>query len=391
MDRQETQTVLAALKSSFQQHLDREHPAPRSEDTRMVDGHISSILRNPLFSHKPKRRISHPNHFDGHVESFSQLRYLMKRPMDHFKDEIAAGTATIESAKMCLITELQKALALPDEARRDALKSSEAVSIVLHWVWSLPEHGAGSFLLDSALFKRLAPFLNAGHEHLIWQWIKQLQMELGGELHGIKRRGVRYMQGAILLYFLESEVRYGLDLDSAINMFLRGVRGISSWSGVTEKDRHAVLERAGRYLTIHIMENSKSDPGISTRVNSLIDTADIWSSTAGVHRALLGLYCPKSANIDAAFDALKQLNIRWISRQGSKNRRDILRLSLMTAELFLSTGSEAKAIWVMAFLQEYFPTEIGYSDPHVSVEEEERQRQVEEESNLRLLETLAAS
>lgn len=135
VDKRDYERMLSALQASFQRRLDRDYPRVTSEERTTVDDHIQSILVNPLFSIKPKRQLTCRNHFYGHVESLSQLRYLMRQPMDHFKDEIAAGTATLGSAKTCLTAELQKALASPKESRRQSLKHSEAGSTVLNWLW----------------------------------------------------------------------------------------------------------------------------------------------------------------------------------------------------------------------------------------------------------------
>ncbi len=390
MNQRESQKLLSALKSSFQRHLDREHPRSVSMDGGTVDHHIHSILANPLFSVKPKRRASSANHFDGHVESLSQLRHLMKQPMDYFKDEISAGTATLGSAKTCLTAQLQKALASPKENRSKALRSSGAGAVVLNWLWSSPGAKSDFFLLDKAFIKSLMPFLNAeSHEKLIWYWIKRLQEKIENEPSTIKRPQARMMQAIILHYFLKSEVLYGAGLSSAMEVFFRGVVGIPSWSGISSNDAKAILEQAGRYMMLNIVQNPSSATAVLW--NSFIPSSDVWSSSPRLHKELLGLYFSEAANTALKF--IKEQNIYDIKNLNRSQRQDMFRLNLKAAELLLSQGLEVKAAWVMGFLQTHFAIEIGYSAQDMSSEacrlgKQQRQRH-SEECSLRLLDTLA--
>lgn len=388
MDNRESERMLSALKASFQHRLDRDYPRVTSEERTTIDDHIQSILVNPLFSIKPKRQITYQNHFHGHVKSLSQLRHLMRQPMDHFKDEIAAGTATLGSAKTCLTAELQKALASPKETRQ-SLRHSEAGSTVLNWLWSSSGTETGYFLLDQAFMKRLMPFLDAvSHEKLIWCWMQLLQKRIRNETSEIKCVQIRTMQSRILHYFLKSEILYGDGLNSAINIFLRGIVDISNWSGLYSSDVNAILERAGRYLMLDMIENPAA---ITTELwASFCQTTSVWSSSPRLYSELPALH--RSGSIKHALAFLTNLDTHEIARLNGNQRIDMTRLSLKTVELLLSQELGTKAEWVMRFLQSNFANEIGYMALYTSSETfrtRKEQLQIQsEESSLRLLDTL---
>lgn len=390
LDKRESERLLYALKASFQHRLDRDYPRVTSEERTTVDNHIQSILVNPLFSMKPKRQITYRNHFHGHVESLSQLRHLMRQPMDLFKDEIAAGTATLGSAKTCLTAELQKALASPKESRRQSLRYSDAGSTVLNWLWSSSGPETGFFLLDQSFLKRLMPFLDAGsHEKFIWRWMQLLQKKISNEISKVNRLQIRTMQSCILHYFLKSEILYGAGLNSAIRIFLRGIVDVSTWSGLSLGDINAIFERAGRYLMLNMIENQ---PSIATELwASFCETISIWSSSPRLHSELSSLH--RSGSIKNALAFLKNLEPAEIARLNRNQRMDMIRLSLKIVELLLSQELESKATWVMRFLQSNFANEIGYSALDTSSEKfRKRKEQLQiqwEESSLRLLDTLA--
>lgn len=390
MDKRESERMLSTLKASFQQRLDRDYPRVTSEERTTIDDHIQSILVNPLFSIKPKRQIKYRNHFHGHVESLSQLRHLMRQPMDYFKDEIAAGTATLGSAKTCLTAELQKALASPKETRGQFLRYSEAGSTVLNWLWSSSGAETGFFLLDQAFMKRLMPFLDAvSHEKLIWHWMQILQKRFRNETSEIKCLQIRTMQSRILHYFLKSEILYGAGLNSAINIFLRGIVYISTWSGLSPGDINVILERAGRYLMLDMIEN----PALITPElwASFCHTISTWSSSPRLHSELPALH--RSGSIQHALAFLTNLDTHELARLNRNQRTDMICLSLKTVELLLSQELGTKAAWVMRFLHCNFANEIGYIALDTSSEifrKRKEQLQIQcEESSLRLLDTLA--
>ena len=367
MDQRESQKLLFELKSSFQKHLDRVHPRAMSDQRHTVDHHILSILANPLLSVKPKAQIV-ANQCLG-INSIN-LDHVLKRPMEYFKHEIAAGTATVQSARTCIIAHAQKAFS-GQQSR------SPGAAVILRWLWSSP--GAEKeFLLHGYHLKLLMRFLNAeGLENLVWHWIKRLQNTIDGETSAEELLHTRKSQAAILYYYLMADCYRGSI--SALDVFLRGVRGIPTWSGLSNSDIAAILEPGGSFL-VRKVRNWSLDP---ESLHSLSRTAEVWSSLPRLYEAILGLY----TDTDAALCFLQEVDHVYVAKLNKRRRHDVIHLSLKLAELLLSEGSD-QAAEVMGFLKTHFAVEIDYSPP-ASSELEKQSLQSFEDSNLRLLDTLA--
>lgn len=381
MTPQESRHLLIKFKASFQRHLDREHPEVMCGNRSHVRKHMQSVLDNPLMG--GDRKLSRPcNHFDGHVESLSQLRHLMKRPMDHFKHEVAAGTATAESAKMCLTAQLQLARASDKPL---PLPSSGAASIVLNWMW-LSDVRVESLSQDIGLVILLVAVLHVeGNENMMWRWIKLLQ-RIFNESSNPKPEWTYKTQSAILHCFLRHEIT-SASFSSAVDVFDRGVVEISKASTDTV---NRILRPSGKFLMLQILNDSSL---MSTaQLKSFIRTIPVWSPTPQLHRILLELYLPGRANIDAALKFLAEVDLdRFASIKQRIRRGDLVRLTLKVAELLLSSGLVQEVRWLMEFLQTHFAAEIGCSDPDASqlVRYTGQQQQSSEESSLRLLDSLA--
>lgn len=394
MDRRASVKLLSALQDSFRQHLNREHPSAASEDRRSVDCHFQTILENPLFSVKPKRRKVHRLG----IESTDQLGHVLKRPVEYIKDEIAAGTATVAMAQTCLSAQLLKANASQSHGQREPARSSGAGSVIVHWLWSSPVAEAEFLMQHPYYLQLLMRFLNAeGLEHLVWHWMKRLQKTIDENKTATNLFNIPGAQAMILRCFLRAEVKHGAGLNSAMDVFLRGVKGIPTWSGLSSIDVVAILKRGGRCLMYQIIECRDLTSLNTELLHSLIQTGDIWSTSPQLHQALLGLYHPKPINIDVtlrfALDLLDKIDHHEIAKSKRSHRLDMVSLSLRLTKLLLSKGSETEAARVMRFLETHFPGEIGYSPPDPSLKSHQvkwqQRKQQFEETNLRILDVFA--
>lgn len=386
MTPQESRNLLIKFNSSFQRHLDRKHPEVMSGNRSRVPQHIQAVLDNPLIGGGRKPC----NHFDGHVDSLSQLRRLIKRPMDHFKDEVAAGIATVESAKMCLIAQLQLARASDKPL---PLRSAGLGPIVLNWMCSVPAMRVELSSLDLHLVVLLAAVLNAeSNENMIWHWIKLLQQRLRNEPSESKRQWIFKAQPLVFQTFLRYEIMNS-GVYSAVDVFVRGLVEISSLPEVSTNTVKRMVRRAGRFLMLQILNDTSLIP--TSQLKSFIQTIHAWSPTPKIHQMLLELHHPQCTNISAALKFLAELDVDGIVGLENKiQRRDLVRLSLKVAELLLSSGSEQELRLVMEFLRTNFAAEVGCSDPDPSPpvrhkESHEEQQQSTEESSLLLLDSLA--
>lgn len=384
---QETRDLLAKFNSSFRRSLDREYPVVLSGNRSNVPQHIQSVLDNPLVGGGRKPL----NHFDGHVESLAQLRHLMKQPMDHFKHDVAAGTATVESASICLIAQLQLARASSDQRR--SLLSSGAGSIVWNWMCSMPPVRAESLSCYLSLVTLLVKVLHAeGNEQVTWLWIKLLEQRMGNEPFSRQSQEIYMTQTIIFRSFLKNEIK-NTNLRSALDVFVRGLAEISSWSKESTATVRRIVRPPGRFLLLQLLHDSSLIPTL--QLKTFIQTLRVWSPMPQVHEMLLELHRPQCTNTGAVLKFLSELDAgRIASVTFLDQRADLVRLSLKVAELLLLSGSEQEARWVMEFLQRNFATELGCSEPSVSqpgrsTQSRGQRQQCAEETSIRLLDSLA--
>lgn len=384
----QSQKLLKKFNTSFRRVLDREYPEVMSGNRTHVQQHIQSVLESPLIRGRGTPR----NHFDGHVESLSQLRSFMRRPMDHFKNQVAAGTATVESAKMCLTAQLQLASASSHKSR--PLQPFGAGSIVLEWMRSLPAVKMELISLDLELINLLTTVLNAeGNESMIWQWIMLWQQRASNESSNWKRVCIIKVQTVIFRSFLEIEIKTA-GLNAAVDVFLRGVVEISSWSVVSTVNLNLILGRPGRFLIFQILGGSSLIPTL--QLKSFIQTISLWHPQARVHRILLELYRRQCTNKDTARKFLAQLDADGIAKSENLNQRSVLlHTRRKVAELLLSSGSEQEVRWVKEYLRANYNALIDISDPAAPPPVRDtdlqikQQEETAEESSLRLLDSLA--
>ncbi|MCJ1466596.1 Saccharopine dehydrogenase [Pseudocyphellaria aurata] len=350
----ESRKLLYKSKSSLQRRLDHEHPEVMSDDRGRVRQHFQSVLDNPLLSGGPKLH----NHYDGHVKSSSQPRRLLKRPMDHFKDQITAGTASIKSASVCLTSQLQLAQASPKRPPR--LQPSGAEYVVLHWMCDLPVEKAAPLSLEELeLVKLLVRVITIqGDKDLIWRGIQRLEENLSLDPSSPKGLRICNLVNFIIKGLLWREIETS-GLISAVDFFTQGVLEMSS----TNCRIHHLLQIPGRFLLRRLLEYPSLIPTL--QLNSFVKTLPAWSVTPRLHEILFKLHFPQCAGIGgvrAALDYLAGLDVDGIAMKSQWQKKDVVRLSLRVAELLSSSGSDHEARWVMEFLQTNFASEIGYLD-----------------------------
>lgn len=391
----DSQKLLIALQSSFQQHLDREHPSPQSKTSTIGDNHLRSILASPLFNVNVnfKAPSPHPNQLTS--TSLGRIQHVINSPMEYFKTRVAAGTATLDLARMCLKFQTQKSFPTGSMKHYEETKTQDVGSTVLDWLWSSGLGKTDNFLMNREFVGLLVPFVMAEkHEDLIWHWLRQLQCSVDNTQSENERRPFLKMQAFIVATMMKFETLHGSGLSSAIKIFSYKASEISSWAYIK------VLQTAARYLMDRIIENSRSEKPIVIFLDSLIHTINDWSTWPQYHRAFLELFNHPHMKTVCALNFLEGLTSTHVRSMTRNKRQDVISLSLRCAEVLLAQGSDLQAIWVMDFLRSHFAKEIGilqddHSAEHRHVEhrneiKKRRNSEHNEELSLRQLDTLVA-
>ena len=379
----ESEKLLSLLKISFRQQLDKEHPLILSESIHATDVHLQSILKSPLFEAKSRNRRQ-PSMNQRSGSQLGRIQELLERPMEYFKEQAAAGTATLETAKVCLTAQYERLSLSSAVVSKVSTRASDTGSIVLSWLWSSGLAESKPFLKDKRFFNLLAPFLAIeGHGDLIWRWLIQVQPSIdhSPQTNICARR--RYM----LFKLIESEAKFGAGVISSLNIFMQKTNEIRSSPRALNYISEGLFDQAGKYLCMEFTRASDSKTIVLDKYDELHQSVSAWSSKPMYHRGLIELYHPQDPVANSALRYLKG----WIFEKN--NRKDTVRLGLKAAELLLEKNRQADALWAINFLKANFARELGISsatgDFGGSVVEGEKSIR-QEEMNLRSLEALEA-
>jgi len=387
MSPRESQRLLSLLNTSFKQQLDRYHHASSEQDAGL---HLRSILSNPLFEAKPSSGAW--IHADGRRKSksaLSVLRTLVKRPREIFKEQIAAGTATLDMAKLCLRAEHRNCLGSPNAQLGDALSSSGIGSLVLEWLWASGLENSKAFLTNWDFVRHLVPFVVAEQKQdRMWGWVQRRRtISRGTSLPGLDTHATKDWSN-LLLQIISAENTYGRGLDSATNMFI-GSMDDSQHGGTGHQRLH---NAAGWYLTIALGNAQKTVQTDWTMVQRFTKAVKTFSRPSSLIVAYHSVYLAKDPNPDVALNYLRGFSPDH--RFPKSKTTGVVSLGLKAAEMFLEKGRNCEALWLMEYLQTNFRSEIGaHASPEQlpSVESSfaEENKSLEEEETLRSLDTLA--
>ncbi|KAF2191064.1 hypothetical protein K469DRAFT_556654 [Zopfia rhizophila CBS 207.26] len=396
----ESQQLLSLLTTSFRQHLDREHPvstpendhmsrprnttnlntsiAPRSSQSS-ASKHIDSILTNPLFAVKPQRRGS-----DSLKAGDAQM--LLKDPLKWFLDQVAAGTADIPKAVICLNMLKRISKAAGAEASHGSQYESKPGSQIAKWLWSSDLENSRPFLENShKLIDKLVPVLvREGEEAPLWRWLEgspqQRIDETGLEL--VQLRGFRIH---LLKTIISAKIASENSLDGAIKIFLQAVKLMDS--------PEYGIRAAGIVLVNHIITH----PG-HTANPKLYDAflrSILWTRGGTLIRALLWLQHPTNPTARPGLLFLQSPSGARLQMQSTKKRPLFVQLCLGVARQLLAEQNYADAQWTLEFAREYFPDLVSEhqpvqekAEPNMEQPCKSSRQNLSEQENLQMLDRL---
>lgn len=396
----ESQKLLSLLKASFRRQLDREHPGTSSAQAHDTHHHLHSILTNPLFSVKSRKRGSSLGaRIDGNHGTLEDAQLFVRQPVDHFKEQVAAGTATLNIAKQYLQAQYKSAAASSDLEMTNSLKFSAAGSTVLSWLWSSGLEGSNAFLFDHELVAAVMPFLVAEGRHAIaWRLLRRLQtaLESGQATAASDVTDLGRSTAYVFLQLIRSEIKFGGGLNAAIKCFLHHTGDGPSASPVhTDPRAHlrVTCGPAGKYLA-HALVRRSADTVLDVGLyDDLVQRIGAWTPNS-IFRPLLLLHHPVRPDSAPALRHFRSLSPKSLQTRTLKKRLSMVQICLDSASLLLSQGRQGDAIWVMEFVQklcpEKFDTGQSAESTSLAVSPEETGQHSDEASNLQLLEALAA-
>ena len=390
MSPRDSQKLLGLLNASFQRHLDAEHPTGLEGKGHYARSHIQSILGSPLFGSKLlRRRGSRVNQLRDEGISLGGMQYWMKEPLRAFQKSVSNGTASLETAKLCLEMHWKNCLTFATSTTEVTIDTGGAGSAILNWLWSSGMERSGEYLHDLRLIRLLTIFLVIEQRYdVIYNWFHRLQNRVTQS--GTENQKQNQMaQAHLLLQLVKSESEDGAGLGAAMVHFEQYFDRIPKEH---LRERAMTFRPAGTFLSFALTDPGKADTIPKEIFQPFVDATKGWANgSMSLAHAIQHVYRPENPQPGVALHFLQELRAEKLEKFGASARHRLILMSLKTAELLLASDQRSEATWVMRFLQTNYGEEVGsLSDatPQSSPTTKTTLPQ-EEQTNLRLLESLA--
>ena len=369
LSHKDSQKLLSLLNASFREHLDQEHGKGARSNTLATNKHFHSILANPLFNfsrqqHHRQDDRGHHKQAAGLASASRAVHSLVMKPMEYFKNHIAAGTASLEMAKKCLAI-LKRSLVASTKSDITITEASPQVSsLILNWLWSSGMAHSMEFLYDRSFISLLIPFLIVeGQVHHAWKWFTRLYCEIENHrstlIKGCLFEDVVRMQASLLKVLLDSEIKYGTGLDGALKAFVDVAEQARDRDGQAKRNARRILHLAGSLL-VHRLMDLESTTGLDHQLfDKLLHTVYLWSRCSSRDTARLSLVHPVSPDPSPALTYIRTSMLDLTQAYTINHNQQAIYLCLKTAEVLLRQNKQADAEWLLQFVQERFPDGVG--------------------------------
>jgi hypothetical protein len=399
----ESKQLLQLLTTSFRSHLDREHPvdvlenrskSPSHAATKervassqgLAAQHLDSILMNPLFAHKPRRRGSE-----------SAAAEIIKDPLSWFLDQAAIGAADLSKAATCLQL-LQLDLDRGGTWSKTT-RDRKPASLVAEWLRTSGIDTSKEFLglLNSTTavvrspISRLIPMLlSEGNQAPLWRWftrtVEERTKETGLSVPEIHTFRTQLLSDMTMTAFKTS-------LDKAFTVFLRA----NDLFGNVDFDLEQMdLRLAGARLTNRIIrqpEIAAADQCSSELYDKFLLSTSGWLNHWGVAvQGMLWLHHPTKSTAQPGLAFIKDPNgaAVFVPSVTKSRRLFLVQLGLGIARQSLSEGKDADAQVAMNFTKINFPDLVLTKYPTTSRPDTSRAKQ-QEKRNIDMLDRLLAT
>jgi hypothetical protein len=400
----ESQQLLSLLTQSFRAHLDREHPFPVSEGSQRAPSrqllissgqrgssphqvtassyasatqHLDSILNNPLFAVKPRRRGSESAAID-----------VLRDPVGWFINEVASGSASLQKAAICLEV-LEKTTnespawrkngATPANVLSEWLRTSGLDTSRQFVDMCISKSGNGSRFLDRLVALQLAE----GEASAPWRWFIRSNDQRVKET-GLDVSRVTKFRQQLLEKMVSIEANAGLN--SGLATFMQAFRFTEN---AGYESAHGVLRTAGGRLVNRII--STRDQSIDPELyQSFSLSSQRWlGGWSRAVEAMLWLHHPSESSPTPGLRFIQDPAGAVIFAQSSRSRRNFLvQLCLGVARQLLEQEKFADAQVAMEFTKKHF-ADIVLPKPAVLEQQALEPRNVRRErENLELLDRL---
>ena len=377
MTPQESQRLLALINTSFKQQLDQHRPSHLEEHAGV---HIHSILTNPLLaasSHSSQEATALSILRGRSDKSTGLIQEFVKRPMDSLKDRISAGTATFQTARLCLVAETRNCLASPAATVGDAMRSSNTASMILDWLWASHAETLSTLLQHTRFFRLLVMYLVAQKRHdRIWSWLQILQSNLDTAPTQHSRHSITKTYNRLLFAFVKSESSLGDGLDAATGIFVRA-------ANEGQPNQKGLGASSAWYLTRLLMGVQKPAELNYTTTRAFMEATGTLSKPNTLMSVCHWVYLAETQDLTVALRYLESVQ----PGKPSIEKNPTVSLEALEAARSLFKKGKSEVLREVAARRKHFRRKIVDCVPEHRLPQ--RSSPTDEESSLRLLGELA--
>ena len=357
----ESQKLLNLLTASFREQLNLQHPQDYSQRPCPADTHIHSLLSSPLlkgrksterFERSTERNTPKPNMLE-------EVQSSLIAPMEFFDAQVAAGQATIDTAKNCLRTQLANTT-IYKEVMPGGLppSNSEALASILNWLWSSGMEHSLEFVHDHQFVRLLMGFVvSEGKQRHFWQWLERAAIvhreheTLQGKPDNDLIRSIAHLVQA----YLHENLKTKSDLNIAMAIFLKA---LSLLDMKLFPCYNKLLKAPASYLSRRIMDRDLQVILDVTLYDRLVEKVKVWSKGEDMVLARLRLSHPVNPDPSPALRYIRT-TIESTPKFTSTSKKSFVLLCLNTAKVLLEEQRYEDASWMIQTIQDNFTKEIG--------------------------------
>jgi hypothetical protein len=393
----ESQQLLTLLTTSFRAHLDREHPLPEKRRAQKSAGthgqrnpspahqpssyasttqHIDSILTNPLFAVKPRRRASEPAAVD-----------VLRDPARWFVDQMATGAATLSQAAMCL--------ALLDHAPQTSSRLHNGKTTAYwfaEWLRTsgldtsrefVDYNGAKQGYGNKAMEKLVELLFAEGEVAAPWRWFIRSQEQRMKETK-LDATTVSSFRQKLLWKMVQIQTKKSLN--EGLTTFMQAFRMAEV---VGHESAYIVLRPAGTHLVNRII--AAAETSIEPEIyEAFMSSSQRWlGDWSPAVNSMLWLYHPTQRSASHGLSFLQDPAGAIAHVQGPQGRRHFLvQLCLGVARQLMEEEKYSEAQIAMQFSKEHFADLVLSKPPTIAPQSTSHSKERREKRNLELLDQL---
>ena len=282
-------------------------------------------------------------------------------PMEFFDAQVAAGQATINTAKNCLTIHLENITKYKAVMSAGSSQSkSHGFGSVLHWLWSSRQEESMEFIRDHQFVRVLMELLVLeGRQERFSHWLSRVVVILRENEAAPETLNNDLVVSATHLTqrFLQANLKIRSDLNSAMAIYLKVSNFLESESSLCYK---RLLWPSTTYLSKALTDRESHCKLDVALYDQFIEKTRIWNSSL----ALTGLELCHPTHPDPSL-ALRSIRrvLKTMPKSTPVLRKKFVLLCLKTAQVLLEDGSNEDALWVMGILQDNFAEDIGEPRP----------------------------